>query len=66
MNKKSLQRYNCPEVDVIEITEKYGVMQNIGNDSTTEDLSRTANHHDDDDADLSRRQRTVWEEDEEQ
>ena len=64
MNKKTLQRYSRPEMDVIEIVEKYGVMQNIGDGSTIEDLSRTANHHDSDDADLSRHQRTVWDEEE--
>lgn len=65
---KRLQTYNSPEMTVIEMTAIYGVMQNIGEGSTPEDLSRTATPHTDEDdpTGASRSQRNVWDEDEEQ
>ena len=63
MKKKNV--YDNPAIEVIEITAKYGVMTGIGDQSIDEQLSRTTDHYEEGDATPSRRQRNVWEEEEE-
>lgn len=58
---KDFKQYSSPDLSVIELTEKYGVMQNIGEGSTHEVLSRDTKPYDNEDAVASsRRQSNVW------
>ena len=62
MSMKALKEYNSPELDIVLILGKDGVMLGEGEGSTDDQFSRTIDHHDDDDSGLSRRQRNVWDE----
>lgn len=59
---KDFKQYNSPDLSVIELTEKYGVMQIIGEGSTHEALSRETKPYtdDNDSAGASRYSHNVW------
>lgn len=64
---KKLQEYLNPEIEVIDMREKYDLM--VGGDpntSTQDQFARPITHHNDESDAASRHQRTVWDEDEEQ
>lgn len=62
MNK--LQKYNTPEMTVVEIMGKDGVMIGIESEGNDGQLSRTANPYtdDNDSAGASRYSHNVWDE----
>ena len=65
---KKLQEYLNPEIEVIDMREKYDLM--VGGDpntSTQDQFARPITHHTDEDdpTGASRSQRNVWDEDEE-
>ena len=61
MSMKQLQAYNSPEMTVIEIMGKDGVMIGIESEGNEQQLSRTTDHYDnDDETDGSRSVQSVW------
>lgn len=63
---KKLQAYDRPEMVVVEIAGKDGVMLEIHSEGGDGQLSRRGDSYDDNENAAARHQRTVWDEDEEQ
>lgn len=61
---KKSQKYKRPEMSIIEIMGKDGVMMEIGSEGNPGQLSRSTNTYDD--ADPSRSHSTIWDDDEEE